>query len=152
MTAPRTPPQDLFLVVSEPIEPATLLREAASPASGAVVSFLGSVRSPNRGDVVHHIDYEGYGSMMVAEMERLCAEARARHPLARVVMAHRLGRLAAGEISLAVVVSSAHRHAALQACAEMVEALKARLPVWKFEAGAAGGAFVPGRADAGPTL
>ncbi len=152
MTVPEAPPPDLFLVASDVIEPATLLAEAASAASGAVTSFLGSVRSPNRGEIVHHIDYEGYGPMMVAEMERLCAEVRARHPLGRVVIAHRLGRLYAGEVSLAVVVASAHRHAALEACAEIVEALKARLPVWKFEVSASGGSFVPGRTDAGPTL
>jgi MoaE-MoaD fusion protein len=152
VTVPQTRPPDLFVVATEPIEAALMLAEAAAPASGAVASFLGSVRSPNRGEIVHHIDYEGYGPMMVGEMERLCAEVRARHPLGRVVIAHRLGRLLAGEVSLAVVVASAHRHAALQACAEIVEALKARLPVWKFEVSSAGGSFVPGRTDAGPTL
>ncbi len=151
MTAPARPP-DLMLVVSEPVAPATLLQEAADAAYGAVASFLGSVRSPNHGDVVHHIDYEGYAPMMVGEMERLGAEARSRHPLGRIVIVHRLGRLRAGEVSLAVVVSSPHRHAALQACGELVEGLKARLPVWKYEVGPAGGSFVSGRSDAGPTL
>ena len=152
MTAPGVQPPDLLVVASEPIEPATLLQEASAPANGAVASFLGSVRSPNRGEVVHHIDYEGYAPMMVGEMERLAAETRARHSLGRVVVVHRLGRLSAGDVSLAVVVSSAHRHAALQACAEIVEGLKARLPVWKYEVSASGGSFVPGRTDAGPTL
>jgi molybdopterin synthase catalytic subunit len=151
MTAPSHRP-DLLLVVSEPVAPAALLREAADPACGAVASFLGSVRSPNQGEVVHHIDYEGYAPMMVGEMERLSVEARSRHALGRVVIVHRLGRLRAGEVSLAVVVASPHRHAALQACAELVEGLKARLPVWKYEVGPAGGSFVPGRSDAGPTL
>ncbi len=152
MTEPEGRLPDLLLVASEPIQPGTLLEEASAPAYGAVASFLGSVRSPNRSEIVQHIDYEGYAPMMVGEMERLAADARSRHALGRVVVVHRLGRLSAGDISLAVVVSSAHRHAALQACAEIVEGLKARLPVWKYEVNGSGASFVPGRADAGPTL
>lgn len=152
MTSPEGRSPDLLLVASEAIEAAALLDEASAAAYGAVASFLGSVRSPNRGETVSHIDYEGYTPMMVREMERLVADARSQHALGRVVVVHRLGRLGPGDISLAVVVSSPHRHAALRACADIVEGLKARLPVWKFEVSASGGSFVPGRTDGGPTL
>jgi len=144
--------RDVVLVTFDPIDAGELLAEVDDPACGARSSFLGSVRSPNRGTVVRHIDYEGYEAMMIAEMRRLVTEVRSMHELGRLVIAHRLGRLAPGEVSLAVVVASPHRGDALAACEELVEGLKARLPVWKYEVDAAGGAFVEGRAEAGPTL
>lgn len=144
--------RDDLLVGTDPIDAGALLRAASAPAHGAVVSFLGSVRSPNAGAEVAHIDYEGYESMMLAEMRRLVDALRARHALGRVIVAHRLGRLRPGEVSMAVVVASAHRGDALAAVAELVEALKARLPVWKYEVGRGGEGFVAGRSDAGPTL
>ena len=144
--------RDLLLVTSAPIDAPRLLTEIGDPASGARASFLGSVRSPNRGAVVRHIDYEGYEAMMVAEMRRLVSEVRSRHTLGRLAIVHRLGRLTPGEVSLAVVVGSPHRQAAFRACEELVEGLKARMPVWKYEVDDSGGAFVGGRAEAGPTL
>ncbi|MEJ2291713.1 MAG: molybdenum cofactor biosynthesis protein MoaE [Deinococcales bacterium] len=152
MSASRPSDLDLLVVHSSPIDAAALLSDVGEPAWGARASFLGSVRSPNRGAVVHYIDYEGYEAMMVAEMRRLADEVRSRHDIGRVAIVHRLGRLVPGEVSLAVVVASPHRHAALRACEELVEGLKARLPVWKYEVDDAGGAFVGGRTEAGPTL
>lgn len=152
MTAPAALERYRFDVVEVPIELGELLAQAADPAWGARASFVGSVRSPNRGATVHHIDYEGYRAMMLAEMRRLADEVAARHALGRCVIVHRLGRLQPGEVSLAVVVASPHRQDALQACEALVEGLKARLPVWKYEVDDAGGTFVAGRSDAGPTL
>ncbi|MEJ2667386.1 MAG: molybdenum cofactor biosynthesis protein MoaE [Deinococcales bacterium] len=151
-TAVPAASDDDFLIGPEAIDVAALLHAAAAPAFGAVASFLGSVRSPNAGDTVRHIDYEGYEAMMRAEMQRLTAEIRSRHTLGRVFVAHRLGRLHPGDVSLAVVVSSAHRGEALAALEALVEGLKARLPVWKYEVSASGERFVAGRSDAGPTL
>lgn len=152
MSRPAAAAGHRFEVVRDAIDVAELLREASAPAWGAVASFLGSVRSPNRGAQVEHIDYEGYEAMMRAEMARLADEVGSGRDLGRCLIVHRLGRLRPGEISLAVVVASPHRADALQACQELVEGLKARLPVWKFEVGEAGGAYVAGRSDAGPTL
>lgn len=144
--------EDSFVVCTAPIDVAALQRRAAAPAWGAVVTFLGSVRSPNAGAQVDHIDYEGYEGMMLAEMRRIAAELRQRYALGRVLVAHRLGRLCPGEVSLAAVVASAHRADAFAALGDLVEALKARLPVWKYEVGGAGEGFVAGRSEAGPTL
>lgn len=143
---------DAFAVGTDAIDVEAMLRSAAAPACGAVVSFLGSVRSPNRGSTVTHIDYEGYEGMMLAEMRRLVGALRARHALGRVLISHRLGRLRPGDVSLAVVVASVHRGEALAALGELVDALKAHLPVWKYEVGSAGEGFVDGSADAAPTL
>lgn len=152
MPAATAVSDDGFLIGPDAIDVAALLRAATAPAFGAVASFLGSVRSPNAGDTVRHIDYEGYEAMMRSEMRRLTVEVRSRHALGRVLVAHRLGRLYPGDVSLAVVVSSAHRAEALAALEALVEGLKARLPVWKYEVGTSGERFVPGRSDAGPTL
>lgn len=152
MSPPLAAAAGVVAVTLEPIDPAQLLASVGSPACGAVASFLGSVRSPNRGQPVLHIDYEGYEAMMVAEMERLVQDLRARFEVGPVAIAHRLGRLRPGEIGLAVAVASAHRGAALEACADLVESLKTRLPVWKYEVGPERSSFVEGRTEAGPTL
>lgn len=144
--------EDSFVVGAAPIDVGALQRAAAGPGWGATVTFLGSVRSPNAGTEVDHIDYEGYEGMMLAEMRRIASELRGRYALGRVLVAHRLGRLGPGEVSLAAVVASEHRAEAFAALGDLVEALKARLPVWKYEVGAAGEGFVAGRNDAGPTL
>lgn len=129
MSAPPRSGGDLVRVVRSPIDVPALLAAVAAPGLGAVTSFLGSVRSPNGGVEVAYIDYEGYEGMMLAEMRRLVDELRARHELGRVAVVHRLGRLRAGDVSMAVAVGSAHRADALAGCREAVEGLKARLPV-----------------------
>lgn len=148
---PSAPP-DILEVTYEVVDVQRLVDELTEPACGAVAAFLGSVRSPNHGKTVDYIDYQGYDSMIVSEMRRLVEELRARYDIVRVAIVHRLGRLAPAEVSLAIVVSSAHRRPALDACQEALELVKSRLPVWKYEVGPDAAGFVPGRAEAGPTL
>ena len=143
---------DLLAVTRDAVEVGAVISSLADPAYGATASFLGSVRTPNRGVAVRYIDYEGYEAMIRAELERLAHEVRARFPLGRLAVVHRLGRIRPGEVSLLVAVASPHRDTALHACEELVEAIKARLPVWKYEVGPERAAFVAGRSDAGPTL
>lgn len=152
MTREPTADGDLLGVTRDAIDVTALMAALAEPAFGATAAFLGSVRTPNRGVEVRFIDYEGYDAMIERELLRLAGEARANVPIGRLALVHRLGRLLPGEISLAVLVASPHRDAALGACQDLVEAIKARLPVWKYEVGPERAAFVPGRTDAGPTL
>lgn len=151
---PDTPPRTAThtRVGHEPIDLGNLTGLAIDPACGAVASFLGTVRSPNRGERVEYIDYEGYEAMIVRQMERVAADLRERYALGNLVIAHRLGRLHPGEISLAVIATGRHRQEALAACRDGVDLCKERLPVWKFEVTESGGDWVEGRADAGPTL
>ena len=105
----------------------------SADAYGAQASFVGTVRSPNKGQVVTTIDYQGYEAMMLKQMEIIAEVLRGQFDLGVVVIAHRLGLLKPQEASVAIVISSPHRPDALKACAESIELIKERLPVWKLE-------------------
>lgn len=127
---------------AEPLDPAALERAVRSDAHGAVVTFLGTTRetSPDDPRPVVALEYEAYESLAVAEMEKIAAEARARFGPLGVAMVHRTGRVALGEPSVAVVVAAPHRGAAFEACRYAIDALKARVAVWKREVYRDGGA------------
>lgn len=145
-------PQDHLFVTREVLEPAHYLTLVSAPQFGAVASFLGTVRSPNAGEQVTYIDYEGYEMMLHTQLKVLAEELRARYDLGHIVVAHRLGRLAPGEASIAVVVSSQHRKDALQACQFGIDRAKELLPVWKREVTEQGAVWVAGSVAAGEPL
>jgi molybdopterin synthase catalytic subunit len=117
---------------------------ARDPRFGALASFVGTVRSPNDGAVVHAIDYQGYEAMILTQMRVVAREARERFGAGRVVLAHRLGRLEPGEVSIVIVVAAVHRAEALAACNHAIERCKALLPIWKLEVSEQGERWVAG--------
>ena len=143
---------DHFFVTEAPLDVAACTARASCPAYGAVSSFLGTVRSPNYGQTVLFIEYQGYETMIVTQMKRAAAELRAQFELGRVVFGHRLGKLLPGEASIIIVVSSAHRKEALSATHAAIDRLKELLPVWKLEATAEGQHWVAGSTAASETL
>ncbi len=143
---------DIFLVSTEPLEPGALQARVVDPTWGGLASFFGVVRSPNRGVIVHHIDYEGYQEMIVTQMRQVATALRAEADLGRILIAHRLGRLVPGDVSIAVVVASPHRSDALTACQRGIDLSKELLPVWKYEVGADGSNWVAGSSRASRPL
>jgi molybdopterin synthase catalytic subunit len=131
-------------LVEIPIDVSALLQQVADPACGGVAMFLGTVREPNLGHRTLHIDYHAYPEMAVKVMEEIAAEAAARWEVGRIVLVHRTGRLGVGEISVAIVVAAPHRQPALDACAYLIEALKARVPIWKKETFEGGQVWIEG--------
>ena len=148
--------RDDLWVGTEPIDVARVAAALEDESLGGVALFLGRVRSPNDGQVVSHLDYEGYDAMILATMASLADEARTTYggTDGRLLVAihHRLGRVRPGEVSMAVAVAAAHRAAALAACAVVVEEAKRRLPIWKLEVGDGGARYVAGVAVAGEVL
>jgi molybdopterin synthase catalytic subunit len=71
--------------------------------------------------------------MAEAEMERICGEAAERWPGARVAIAHRVGRLAIGDLAVVVAAAAPHRDAAFAAARYAIDELKERVPIWKKE-------------------
>ena len=100
---------------------------------GAVVVFEGIVRDNSRGRRTLYLDYEAYEEMARKQLEELRAQALSRFKVREVAVVHRLGRLQIGETSVAIVVSSAHRAAAFDACRWMIDTLKKTVPIWKKE-------------------
>jgi molybdopterin synthase catalytic subunit len=97
------------------------------------VVFVGSVRQGESDGPVVSIDYSAYETMAQTEVEHLLTEARSRWPGTRADLEHRLGRIPAGEASIAVVVAAPHRAEAFEACRWVVEQVKHRVPIWKKE-------------------
>ena len=143
---------DYFKVTQDELDPAAYLILVMRPEFGAVASFMGTVRSPNAGETVDYIDYEGYESMIETQMGVLAKELRDTFDLGHIVFAHRLGRLKPGEASIAIVISSKHRKDALAACQRGIDRVKELLPVWKHEVTDKGTVWVEGSTKAGIPL
>ena len=141
-----------FFVTEDVLDLQHYINLVSEPAYGAVSSFLGTVRSPNLGRAVRYIDYEGYEAMLQTQMAVLAQELREAFDVGHLVFAHRLGRLVPGEASIAIVVSSKHRNAALHACERSINRAKELLPVWKLEVNMDGHQWVEGSAAAGEQL
>ena len=102
-------------------------------ADGAVCVFDGIVRNNTRGRQTLYLDYEAYREMALEQMHGLAAEAVAKFGVREVALLHRLGRLQVGETSVLVVVASAHRGQAFEACRWLIDTLKKQVPIWKKE-------------------
>ena len=101
---------------------------------GAHSIFLGQVRNDLLpGGRVIAIEYTTYEEMALQKMHEIREDIFAKYELTCMHVYHSLGRVAAGEISLFVFTSSAHRKAAIDACEETVERIKKELPVWGKE-------------------
>lgn len=121
------------VIVREAIDVAGMRSRLAHPADGAAVIFEGVVRNNTRGRHTLYLDYEAYQAMAINEMEHLAQVSLERFKIRDVAMAHRLGRLKIGEISVAIGVASAHRAAAFEACRWLIDNLKKTVPIWKKE-------------------
>jgi molybdopterin synthase catalytic subunit len=135
--APHDPPEgdDWLAVTEDPLDSGSALEWVGGERWGGVVGFFGVVRDHAEGRTgVVAVDYEAYEDQVVPRLVELAASARARVPeVGRIVLWHRTGRVAVGEASVAVVVSSPHRGEAFEACRFLIDTLKATLPIWKLE-------------------
>jgi MoaE-MoaD fusion protein len=100
---------------------------------GAVVVFEGIVRNQTRGRKTLYLNYEAYEEMALRQMEELAQQATKQFQIRDAAMIHRLGRLEIGETSVLIVVVSAHRAAAFDACRWLIDTLKKTVPIWKKE-------------------
>ncbi len=138
----------MIRVQAEPFEPgAELARFARGRVDvGGVASFVGLVRDEHAGEPVTAMTLEHYPGMTERELAAIEAEARHRWPLLDSLVVHRYGRMLPGEPIVLVATASAHRHAALEACAFLIDWLKTRAPFWKLEETPAGARWVEARA------
>jgi molybdopterin synthase catalytic subunit len=115
-------------------------------SDGAVCVFDGIVRDNSRGRKTLHLDYEAYREMALEQMRALAGEAVVKFGVRDVTLVHRLGRLLVGETSVLVVVASAHRGAAFDACRWLIDTLKKTVPIWKKEHFVDGAVWADGEA------
>ena len=120
-------------IVREVIEAASILQAIKRPEDGAAAVFEGIVRNHTHGRRTLYLDYEAYEEMALKQMEELAARALAEYKIRDVAIIHRLGRIEIGETSVLIVVASAHRAAAFDACRWLIDTLKRTVPIWKKE-------------------
>jgi molybdopterin converting factor subunit 1 len=122
-----------FRLTEGPVNLTAVVVEVVDERAGAIATFLGTVRAQSRGREVIALEYEAYEDMAEQVMVEIADDVKARYDLCRVAIMHRTGRVEVGETSVAIAVSAPHRQDALAACADVIEALKARVPLWKKE-------------------
>jgi molybdopterin synthase catalytic subunit len=112
---------------------------------GGIATFVGLVRDEHGGEPVRAMTLEHYPGMIERELAAIEAEARRRWPLLDCLVVHRFGRMLPGEPIVLVATAAAHRHAALDACAFLIDWLKTKAPFWKLEETASGERWVEAR-------
>ena len=123
----------MIQLTHEEIDQGAVLAAVQSPLAGACVLFLGVTREVTAGRVTTQLEYQAYEPMARSELQAIRDKAMTNWQLVEVCIAHRLGSAPIGTVSVAVAVSSAHRAAAFQAAAWIMDELKAKVPIWKQE-------------------
>jgi molybdopterin synthase catalytic subunit len=105
----------------------------AEQAAGAVVGFAGVIRDHDGGRSVIRLEYSAHPSAQDTLAEVLADVAREARGVRALAASHRIGTLSVGDAALVAAVAADHRAAAFETCATLVDAIKARLPVWKHQ-------------------
>jgi molybdopterin synthase catalytic subunit len=112
---------------------------------GGIASFIGLVRDVAGGEAIGAMTLEHYPGMTEKKLAEIEAEAQRRWPLQATLIIHRYGRLEPGDRIVFVATASAHRQAALDSCAFLIDWLKTKAPFWKLEETPSGPQWVEAR-------
>ena len=102
-------------------------------SAGAIVGFVGMIRDHDGGRRVVRLEYSAHPSAAEVIAEVVAQVAEESSGLRAIAASHRIGALRIGEAALVATVAADHRQAAFATCAELVDTIKARLPVWKHQ-------------------
>ncbi|XP_066311642.1 molybdopterin synthase catalytic subunit-like [Miscanthus floridulus] len=132
---PPPAPLQRRLVVSKRLHPHSRPRgdNVRDLSAGAIATFEGTTRDHFAGRRVVELRYEAYAAMARRRLAAILWEARSRHVLRRLAVAHRLGPVPVGEASVFVAASATHRADAMEACRYVIDELKSSVPIWKKE-------------------
>ena len=122
-----------FRLTEDPIDLSGVLAEVEDERAGAIVTFVGTVRSESRGRKVMRLEYEAYEGMAEDVMADLATRLASRYDLCGIAITHRVGVCEIGDASVAIAVSAPHRQDALAACKDAIGTLKETVPLWKKE-------------------
>ncbi len=129
--------QPLFFLTADPLDAsavAALVEDPTDPGRfGAVVTFVGAVRRDNLGHRVVRLEYEAYEPLAIKALQAIGREAEGYWPAIRLAIAHRIGTLLPGDISIVIAAAAPHRADSFQACRYAIERVKQMVPIWKRE-------------------
>jgi molybdopterin synthase catalytic subunit len=122
----------LLAVREQPLSVDEVLAAVADPAAGGTVVFLGAVRQEDSGKAVDGLGYSAHPSAL--ETLRTVAErVVVEHPVIALAAVHRVGDLGVGDLAVVVAASCAHRGEAFAAARQLIDDLKATVPIWKHQ-------------------
>ena len=126
---------DDIQILSDSIETSAVPSFISDPRAGGISIFLGTTRAETRPDGVELValDYEAYEAMALEQMTKLVADARARWPIIKCALLHRVGRVPLAEASVIIAVSCPHRGQAFEACRFLIDEVKKSVTIWKKE-------------------
>lgn len=124
---------DIFEITRKPINIHDFRARLLEGDSGALVIFDGVVRNNTKGRPTRFLEYEGYDAMALKTMAQIGREVREKWAINRLGIIHRLGKLEISESSVVIIVTSAHRRIAFEACQFAIDRLKQIVPIWKKE-------------------
>ena len=133
------------LLTRDPLDVGVAHDDVAHPEAGGIGVFSGLVRNHHDGEAVDHLEYEAWEGRAEQALAEVARDVAAAHPSVRAVhVAHRIGRLEVGEVSVVCAASAPHRDQALAAASDLIDEVKARVPIWKRETLADGTVRWPG--------
>lgn len=133
-TAPPTHPHNYVAITFAPLALEEAYQLADDSANGAIVVMSGMVRNNTEGKAVVALEYQAYEPMAIRVFQQIAAQIRQTwHDVTRIVIHHRTGKLAVGEISVLIAVGCPHRGEAFAACQYAIDTLKHNAPIWKKE-------------------
>lgn len=122
-----------FVITEEPIIPDEILRKVMHNDHGASLSFVGTTREFTAGLRTVMLEYECYIPMAIKTLQQIDSEIQQQWPGTLVAIAHRIGSVTIGEISVVIAVSAPHREMCYSASKYAIERLKEIVPIWKKE-------------------
>lgn len=132
-------------ITDAPLSVDRLVAAVSAPEIGGIGIFLGVVRSSDEGRDVQSLDYSDHPSA-AATLAQCAERVAAQNDVIGVAVEHRVGHLEVGDLAVVVVAGAAHRHAALSACTQLIDDIKASVPIWKeqhFSSGASAWVGLP---------
>ena len=134
----------MFQLTQDVIDVSAAAGSLRDGQDGALVIFEGVVRDNARGKSVRFLEYEAYEPMALKKLEEVGALTKSRFDIRDIAIVHRLGHMEVGECSTLIVVASAHRVAAFDACRFAIDTIKQIVPIWKKEFYADGEVWIEG--------
>jgi len=115
-----------------PLSVDEVLAAVDDEAAGGVTLFVGRVRDHDHGKGVTGLDYSAHPTALAA-LQQICDRVAGAHQIHALAAVHRVGHLDIGDIAVIVATAAAHRGQAFDASRDLIDTLKAEVPIWKHQ-------------------
>jgi molybdopterin synthase catalytic subunit len=119
-------------ISAAPLDVTAVYDAVQASAAGGVALFAGVVRDHDGGKAVRSLSYTAHPTAE-AVLREVVESSIEGHPVEAVAAVHRIGDLAIGDIAVVTVVACGHRGLAFEVCERLIDAIKARVPIWKHQ-------------------